>query len=108
VLAVAALTADGNVWDQSNYGPFVKLAAPGFADFPVGYKGPPGSYGGTSISAAYTANLIAQYLAAHPRATAEDAVAALTRTLVVTAPAAGTTHPEIPRLNNAAISAYLK
>lgn len=108
VLAVAALTADGNVWDQSNYGPFVKLAAPGFADFPVGYKGPPGSYGGTSISAAYTANLIAQYLAAHPKATGDDAVAALIRTLVAATPAAGTVHAEIPRLNSAAISSFLK
>jgi thermitase len=108
VLAVAALTADGNVWDQSNYGPFVKLAAPGFADFPVGYKGPPGSYGGTSIAAAFTANIIAQYLSIHPKATADEAVAALTRTLVTVPAGPGALHSEIPRLNNAAIATFLK
>lgn len=108
VIAVAALTADGNVWDQSNYGSFVKLAAPGFAEFPVGYKGPPGTYGGTSISAAYTANLLAQYLVTHPKAGTADAVAALTKALVTVSSAPGTLHAEIPRLNNAAIAAFLR
>jgi hypothetical protein len=108
VIAVAAMTADGNVWDQSNYGSFVAFAAPGFADLPVGYKAPPGHYGGTSISAAYTANLIARYLTAHPKADAAEAVAALTKALSTAPSGAGTLHPEIPRLNNAAIAAFLK
>lgn len=106
VIAVAATTADGNLWDQSNYGSFVTFAAPGFANLPVGYKGPPGRYGGTSISAAYTANLIARYLVIHPKASATEAVAALTKVLH-TAPV-DSLHPEIPRLNNAAIAAFLK
>jgi len=108
VIAVAALTADGNVWDQSNYGSFVKFAAPGFATLPVGYKGSAGLYGGTSISAAYTANVIAQYLQAHPKAGAAEAISALTKSLSSAPAAAGAVHPEIPRFNNAAISAYLK
>lgn len=107
VVAVAALTPDGNVWDQSNYGSFVKLAAPGFADLPVGYKGPPGLYGGTSIAAAYTANVIAQYLAVHPAATATDAVSALGKVLTPAPSAPGILRPEIPRLGSAAIASYL-
>lgn len=108
VIAVAATTPDGNVWNQSNYGPFVKFAAPGFATLPVGYKGPPGQYGGTSISAAYTANLFAQYLTTHPKATPAEAVAALTKTLTPVTATSGTIHPELPRLNNAAISNFLR
>lgn len=106
VVAVAALDPTGNVWDHSNYGSFVTLAAPGFAGMPVGYKGPPGLYGGTSISAAYTARAIAQYFVANPTATAADAVAALGK--AVTLSAAGVAHPEIPRLDTTAVNAYLK
>jgi len=108
VIAVAALNADGNVWDQSNYGTFVKFAAPGFADLPVGYNGPPGLYGGTSISAAYTANIIAQFLRTHPKMNAAEAVSTLTKNLTTVSATSGALHPEIPRFNNAAISAYLK
>jgi len=108
VIAVAALTPDGNVWNQSNYGSFIKFAAPGFATLPVGYKGPPGQYGGSSIAAAYTANVIAQYLSAHPNADATEATLALTKTLGSTPPSAETIHPEIPRFNAAAIGVYLK
>ena len=108
VVAVAALTSDGNVWDQSNYGSFVKFAAPGFANLPVGYKGPAGNYGGTSISAAYTANVIAHYMKTHPAASATEAINALAKVLSPTLITAGAVHPEIPRLNAAAISAYLK
>lgn len=106
VIAVAAMGEDGNLWSQSNYGNFVDFAAPSFAALPVGYKGNAGVYGGTSIAAAYTANILAQYLAGHPNADAPSAIAALKKTL---SPApAGSTHPEIPRLSNASVSAYLK
>lgn len=108
VVAVAALAADGNVWSQSNYGSQVQLAAPGFADLPVGYNGPPGSYAGTSISAAYTSNLIAQYLATHPKASGDEAVAALKKSLVTVPAGPGVVHPEIPRLSSAAIAGFLK
>lgn len=108
VVAVAALAPDGNMWDQSNYGSFVKFAAPGFASLPVGYKGDPGMYGGTSIAAAYTARAISEYFVAHPKADAADAIAALTKSLSPATGASGVIHAEIPRFDNAAISAYLK
>jgi thermitase len=108
VIAVAATSSDGNVWDQSNYGSFVKFAAPGFANLPVGYKGPPGRYAGTSIAAAYTANLLAQYLTLHPKASPADAVAALTRSLTTAPSTPGTIRPEIPRLTGSAINTFLK
>lgn len=107
VVAVAALAPDGNVWSQSNYGPFVTLAAPGFASLPVGFKGPPGMYGGSSIAAAYTAHVLAQYLAAHPGSDATAATDALMKVLTRPAGTNGVTHPEIPRLDKAALSALL-
>jgi len=66
VIGVGAEYHSGKVWEQSNYGSFVELYAPGFAVLPVGYKGGPGIYGGTSISTAYTANRIADYWSKHP------------------------------------------
>jgi subtilisin family serine protease len=106
VVAVAALGTDGAFWDQSNFGSFVKLAAPGVANMPVGYKGPPGTYGGTSIAAAYTARVIAQYFAAHPNATANEAISSLNQAL--TRPTDKAAHPKIFRLDSAAVSGYLK
>lgn len=49
VIAVGALAPDGERWDQSNYGDFVDIQAPGFAYMPVGYQGDAGLYAGTSI-----------------------------------------------------------
>jgi hypothetical protein len=66
VIGVGAAYPNGKTWEQSNYGSFVQIYAPGFAALPVGYKGAPGIYGGTSISAAYIANLIADYWSKHP------------------------------------------
>ncbi len=66
VIAVSALGPDGKAWEMSNYGDFVDLAAPGFASLPVGSKGDPGTYAGTSISTAYLAGKIADYLRKHP------------------------------------------
>lgn len=66
VVAVSALGPDGKTWEMSNYGDFVDLAAPGFASLPVGYNGDPGTYAGTSISTAYLAGKIADYLRKHP------------------------------------------
>jgi len=43
VIAVGALAPDGKIWEQSNFGSFVSLYAPGFASLPVGYEGEPGS-----------------------------------------------------------------
>jgi len=66
VIGVGALGPDGKIWKQSNFGNFVSLYAPGFATLPVGYKGEPGNYAGTSIAAAFAANRIAEYLSKHP------------------------------------------
>jgi hypothetical protein len=79
VIGVGALAPDGKSWENSNYGDFVSVYAPGFATLPVGYKGDPGAYAGTSISAAYAANVIADYLSEHPEATIQEALNALGR-----------------------------
>jgi hypothetical protein len=72
VIGVGALAPDGERWEKSNYGDFVAVAAPGFATLPVGYKGDPGTYAGTSISTAYVANRVAHYLSENPEATVEE------------------------------------
>ena len=79
VVGVGALAPDGKAWENSNYGDFVSLYAPGFASLPVGYKGEPGPYAGTSISAAYAANVIADYLYEQPEATTQEILEALGR-----------------------------
>ena len=77
VIGVGALAPDGKEWERSNRGDFVDLYAPGFAALPVGYKGDPGVYAGTSISAAFTANLIAGILSENPKATKQEILEAL-------------------------------
>ena len=72
VVGVGALAPDGKFWKRSNYGNFVRLSAPGFATLPVGYKGDPGVYAGTSIAAAFVANIIANYISANPKATKQE------------------------------------
>ncbi len=72
VIGIGALAPDGKPWEKSNYGNFVSLSAPGFANLPVGFKGDPGIYAGTSISTAFVANSIANYLSKNPRATRQD------------------------------------
>jgi len=72
VIGVGALEPEGKAWEKSNYGNFVMLYAPGFATFPVGYKGDPGAYAGTSISTAFVANIIANYLSRNPEATKQE------------------------------------
>jgi thermitase len=72
VIGVGALNPDGGQWENSNYGEFVSFYAPGFATLPVGYKGDPGTYAGTSIATAYTANVISSYLSQNPEAELDD------------------------------------
>ena len=107
VVAVAALTPDGNVWSSSNYGTFVTLAAPGVATFSIGYNGPPGAYAGTSVSTAFTANALARYFAIHPDADAQQAMRALNSALSHSSADTGRTHPEIGRLDSRALAAFL-
>jgi len=77
VIGVGALSPDGKPWEKSNYGEFVMLSAPGFAALPVGYKGEPGVYAGTSVSAAFVAGRIASYMTRNPGATIEEVLNAL-------------------------------
>jgi len=77
VIGVGALAADGKPWDQSNYGDFVSLSAPGVADLPVGYQGAPGTYAGTSIASAYTARRVAAILEQAPGADRDMIIKAL-------------------------------
>jgi hypothetical protein len=72
VIGVGALGPDGKTWENSNFGNFVALYAPGFALLPVGYKGDPGLYAGTSISAAFVASTIASYLSKNQAATPQE------------------------------------
>jgi len=78
VVSVAALDESGDVWEKSNYGSTVTVAAPGIATFPVGHNGPPGAYGGTSISSAYVSRELALYFTKNPNASPSDAKKALT------------------------------
>ena len=72
VIGVGALGPHGKTWENSNYGNFVALYAPGFANLPVGHKGDPGMYAGTSISTALVANSIASFLSENPAATSQE------------------------------------
>ncbi|MBU4459844.1 MAG: S8 family serine peptidase [Verrucomicrobia bacterium] len=81
VIGVAATVPSGQTWENSNYGDFIFVAAPGTATLPVGYNGPPGRYAGTSAATAYTAGLIAQWLAHNPNASAAQAADALKASL---------------------------
>ncbi len=72
VIAVGATDPHGNRWDNSNYGSFVAVNAPGFATLPAGHKGDRGLYAGTSISSALVAGSIAAYLDSNPSATIEE------------------------------------
>jgi hypothetical protein len=78
VVSVSALDTSGTVWDKSNFGSTVTVAAPGMATFPVGHEGPPGAYAGTSISSAYVSRQLALYFTKHPQATTAEAKKALT------------------------------
>jgi subtilisin family serine protease len=72
VIGVGALEPHGTTWDKSNYGSFVMLYAPGFANMPVGHEGEPGVYAGTSIATAHVANAIAAFLSDNPAATMQE------------------------------------
>ena len=75
VIAVAAVTADGSPWDQSNHGDFVDVSAPATATFPSG------SFVGTSISSATVAGALGRYLNQNPGATGAEALDALRHAL---------------------------
>ncbi|NOY68240.1 MAG: S8 family serine peptidase [Deltaproteobacteria bacterium] len=84
VIGVGALSPDGKTWNKSNYGSFVDIYAPGFATLPVGYKGAPGVYAGTSISTAFVASRIADFISTHPDATSKQIIEALKKPFMMT------------------------
>lgn len=108
VIAVGATNKDGGIWDNSNYGDFVDLTAPGFADLPVGHDGAPGLYAGTSISSAYTANIIGQYIARNPDSKAEDVVKAIAAALTKHGEATSAGKHGAGILDDAAVKRLLK
>ncbi len=81
VIAVSALDATGGRWDQSNFGDFVFLAAPGMASFPVGGASTMQPYAGTSIASAYVARALGLYFQKNPRASRTQAMQDLRRAL---------------------------
>lgn len=72
VIGVGALGWDGKPWKNSNFGDFVSLYAPGMVIIEEGQGAKPGTYGGTSVSTAYMANIIAGYLSENPGATRQE------------------------------------
>lgn len=72
VIAVGANDPHGDRWKSSNYGSFIEVNAPGFATLPVGHKGDPGLYAGTSISSALVAGSVADYLNRNPAASMDE------------------------------------
>ncbi|HOW98717.1 MAG TPA: S8 family serine peptidase, partial [Kiritimatiellia bacterium] len=106
VVAVAALDSEGQPWESSNYGEFISVAAAGTATLPVGYRGPPGGYAGTSIASAWVARQLALYRARHPEATPAQAVRALRQAV---APDGGAKDARLGygRLDDAALSRLL-
>jgi len=72
VIGVGALTADGKLWENSNYGDFISLYAPGVATLPAGNSGETGTYAGTSIATAYVANEISVILDENPEVDKDD------------------------------------
>ena len=62
VLGVGALNPDGSVWDQSNFGRSVSAWAPGIVITDAQDSDRKNVYAGTSVSAAFLANQIAQQL----------------------------------------------
>lgn len=77
VIGVSALDESGGLWPHSNTGTFITFSAPGMAALPVGYRGAPGRYAGTSIASAYVSRILALYFDKHPSASASEAIAAL-------------------------------
>lgn len=108
VIAVSALNASGGLWKSSNYGNFITVSAPGYATFPVGYKGAPGAYEGTSISSAYVSRALALYLAKHPKTTASEAVQALKNSLTDTGATGRDSQFGYGSLDAAAMSRFLR
>lgn len=81
VIAVSALDASGGRWEQSNFGDFVFLAAPGMASFPASGGSAMQPYAGTSIASAYVTRALGLYYQKNPRATRAQALQDLRRSL---------------------------
>jgi subtilisin family serine protease len=84
VVSVAVTTQGDHPYVWSNFGEWVKLAAPGCNPAPM-LEGGYGSFCGTSSASPVVAGLAALAVAANPRATAEDIEQALERPAVAMA-----------------------
>ena len=103
VLAVAATNGDGELWDKSNYGSHIDLAAPGTALFPTTKdSGAMQAYAGTSISTPWVAKTISRYLELYPNAGTDVLRRNLRDSL---SPIPG--EPNIRQLDNAARERFL-
>ena len=71
----------GKIYYNGNYGDFVFASAPGIATLPANGGTDSAVFGGTSISSALMAGVIASYIAAHPTSTPEETIARLEQAL---------------------------
>ena len=108
VIGVAALTEDGSVWKNSNFGRFVDVAAPGTARLPVGYHGGPGRYAGTSVSCAVVAHVLARYRGNNPAASAAETLSRFRRSLTDCGEVGWDPFFGAGRLDNAALARFLR
>ncbi|MFF4700173.1 S8 family serine peptidase [Streptomyces chattanoogensis] len=90
VLTVGAVGADGKVWEKSNYGPQVLLAAPGVHIRSLGVTSQYGYGDGTSSSTAYVSAAAALIRAKFPHLSAGQVANRLTKTALIP-PNAGVT-----------------
>jgi subtilisin family serine protease len=81
VISVAATTVADHLYAWSNFGPWVRLAAPGCNIAPI-LAGGYGSFCGTSSASPLVAGLVALELSAEPAATAKDVENALVNAAV--------------------------
>ena len=80
LLAVGAVDAAGKVWEDSTYGPHLKLTAPGVRINSAGTEAPYGFADGTSDAAAYVSASAALLRAKFPDLTAGQIANRLTKT----------------------------
>ncbi|MGP3774656.1 S8 family serine peptidase [Streptomyces sp. SDT5-1] len=95
VVTVGAVDSSGNIWDKSNYGPELMLAAPGVKNVAAGLDADGYDINtGTSDSTAYTSAALALLKQKFPDLTAGQLVNRLVKTAALPASASGTSLPD--------------
>ncbi|OKI07214.1 peptidase M8 [Streptomyces sp. CB02923] len=82
VLAVGAVAKDGQVWRKSNYGPHVRLLAPGEGIYSAGLGSKYRQADGTSDATAYVSAAAALVRSKYPNLTAGQVANRLTKTAI--------------------------